>query len=108
MPCLWLVNRFPDRWHDNGKGQACIGGMVETSETELQQQRCVSKICLDRRCLKHTRLEGYSRTCVLKCKPTYSADEAAPKDDGLPVKQIPQLRIPAGHAGVPPRMLLRC
>ena len=37
MPCLWLVNRFPDRWHDNRKGQACIGGMVETSETELQK-----------------------------------------------------------------------
>ena len=50
----------------------------------------------------------YDRACVLKCKPTYSADEAAPKDDGLPVKQIPQLRIPARHAGVPPRMLLRC
>ena len=45
---------------------------------------------------------------MLKYKPTYSANEAAPKDDGLPVKQIPQLRIPAGHAGVPPRMLLRC
>jgi hypothetical protein len=45
MPCLWLVDRFPDRRHNNGKGQPCIGGRAQMSVAQAHEWQCMSQMC---------------------------------------------------------------